>query len=280
MKYPKVLGPTILTGVSEIDLGGTGARLKAPCNGSILGIIVQMARAGIPTVAESDTVVVRLKGAGAGIQIEPFEVFAQPVNAGISTDIMGFKEEAPVIPVNCPVKQGQELQITAAELTVCTVHPYVGVTVIFADFLATPQYKAKVATLTSGAGAATGETVGTTLRISGGKWIKQIHALFADVTIASGKGAIMKYRLSSTGFKHEAGNPYDLPALPGMGDIEFAGEFIPGVLAGATGSSVSRLTMLKDLDIPINDPVDIDNYYNQIVALGAAGKFDFCIVYI
>ena len=266
MKYPKVLGPTILTGISEIDLGGTGARLKAPCTGSIIGIIVQAARAGIATVAESDTIVVRLKGAASGIPVEPFEVFAQPINAGISTDIMGFKEQAPVIPVNVPCKIGAELQITAAELTVCTVHPYVGVTVIFADFVATPQYHAKVGTLTAGAGAATGETKMTSgMRIVSGKTIQEIYALFADTTIASGKGEIMKYRLSSSGFK--------------LGDVEFAGEFIPGVLAGATGSSISRLTVLKALDIPISDPIDIDVYHNQIVALGAAGNFDMCLVY-
>jgi hypothetical protein len=266
MKYPKVLGPTITTGTSEIDLGGTGARLKAPCNGSIIGIIVQAARAGIPTVAESDTIVVRLKGSAGGIKVEPFEVFAQPINAGISTDIMGFKEKAPVIPVNVPCNLGAELQITAAELVTCTVHPYVAVTVIFADFVATPQYHAKVGTHTAGKAAATGETVMTTaMRLVAGHSIKIINALFADTTIASGKGEIMKFRLSSSGFP--------------LGDVEFAGEFIPGVLAGATGSSINRLTELKDLDIPIKDPIDIDVYHNQIVALGAAGYFNMCLIY-
>lgn len=266
-KLPKVLGPTILTGVSEIDLGGTGARLKAPFDGCILAIKIQMARAGVPTAAESDTVVVRLKGAASGIQIEPFEVIAQPVNAGIGIDITGYKEEANVIPVNCPVKQGQELQITAAELTVCTVHPLVGVTVIFADFNATPQFHAMKATLTAGAGAATGETKGTDIGIVGGHSIREIHALFADTTPASGKGAIYKFRLSSSQF------------LKG-GDIEFAGEFIPGVLCAGTAGSISRLTLLKDLDVPISSPCTISNYHNQIVALGAAGKFDFSILYV
>jgi hypothetical protein len=105
----------------------------------------------------------------------------------------------------------------------------------------------------------------TGMRIVNGKSIKEIHALFADVTIASGKGAIMKFRLSSSGFK--------------LGDVEFVGNFIPGVLATATSSSVNRLKILKDLDVPITDPIDIDVYHNQIVALGAAGYFNTCLIY-
>ena len=61
MEYPRVLGPTIMTGVSEVDIGGSGVRLQAPVSGCILAIKIEMARAGVATTAESDSVTVRLK---------------------------------------------------------------------------------------------------------------------------------------------------------------------------------------------------------------------------
>lgn len=283
MEYSKVLGPTILTGVSETEIGGSGARLECPIKGSILAIKIEMGRAGVPTTLESDTVVVRLSSSSSGLSnISPYEAFAQPVNAGVGAEIKPYQEEALWHAVNCPCNQGDKLKITAAELTVCTVHPYVAVTVLFADYMATPQYHSQIGTSTAFGAAAQEYKMTTGFDIVGAKWIKKIFAMATDGSPASGKGLIYKYRLTSSVFKHD-GTRAGLPALGGLGDIEFAGNFIPAMLsAGPTvGVNADRLTRLEfPLDgVPLDTPAHIDAYAAASVAFNAAGSFNMQIVY-
>jgi hypothetical protein len=283
MEYPKVLGPTITTGTSEIDLGGTGVRLASPCNGSLLAIKIEAARAGVPTTVESDTIAVRLKSTSGQLAgIVPYEAFAQPVNAGIGAEIKPYQDEAIWYPVNAPVKIGDSLQITAAELTTCTVHVYVGVTCLFADYIATPQYHSQIGTSTACGAAAQEYKMTTGIDIVGGKWIKKIFAMCTEVTPASGKGMIYKYRLSSTLFKHDGTRP-GLPAMTGMGDIEFIGNFVPGMLsAGPTvNANADRLCRMEfpGDGVPIDTPAHIDCYHNATVAFNAAGSYNIQIVY-
>jgi hypothetical protein len=84
------------------------------------------------------------------------------------------------------------------------------------------------------------------------------------------KGICGKFRLSSSGFK-------------GMGDVELAIENIGGAIAtDATTASLAEfahLTRRKDLDIPVTDPIDIDDYFNLGVALTTAGKFVVGLLY-
>lgn len=289
MEYPKVLGPTILTGTSEIDLGGTGVRLTSPCNGSILAVQVQMARAGVPTTVESDTVVCRLKSiSGQLAGIVPYEFFAQPVNAGIGAEIKPYQEEALWFPVNAMCRIGDSLQITAAELTVCTVHPYVGATVMFADYIAAPQYHSQIGTSTACGAAAQEYKMTSGIDIVGAVWIKKIFGLCTEVTPASGKGLIYKYRLTSTLFKHadpkrltQAGAP--IPIITGMGDIEFQGNFVPAMLSAgptvnANADRLARIEFPND-GVPVDTPAHIDCYHSAAVAFNAAGSFNIQIVY-
>lgn len=264
-KIPKCLGPTITTGTSEIDIGGTGVTIAAPFTGTLIGIQVQAIRAGVATAAESDTIVVRLKSNHA--KVVPFEVLAQPINAGVGTDIAAYKEKAPMIPVNCPVGQGDLIQATAAELTACTVHVYVGVTFIFADFSATPQYHSMIGTQTACSAAAATESAVNTITIpSGYSSIKRIYAMTVDTTLASGKGQVCKYRIESTVF------------LKG-GQLEFIGEGVAGVLGGASTGSFTRLTELVDLDVPISGQTILNGYEHNVVAVTTAGKWNYQVMF-
>lgn len=280
MEYPKVLGPTITTGVSEIDLGGTGVRLESPVNGSILAIKVEAGPAGVMTTKEAVAIVVRLKS--QTIPIVPYEALSQPINAGTGTEVISFAAEPIWYPVNVPVKIGEKLQITAAEDQLLTVHCYVSVTVLFADYLGSPQYHSVIGTLTTAGAAAQEYKMTTGFDIVGGKWIKAIYGSVFEVTNASGKGLIYKYRLSSTMFKH-ADSTRGLPPKGGCGDIEFAGAFVAGQLsAGTLIQTHDRLTKLEFYNkegIPIDTPAHIDAYLNAAVAFNAAGYFNMQIVY-
>jgi len=263
-QHPYVIGPTILTGTSEVDIGGSGKTFRVPFDGCLFAVQYQVHRAGVPTVAESDAVVVRLKSKSA--PIAPYEFLSQPVNAGISTDIMGYKEKAPVFPVNCPVKAGDEIQVTGAELTACTVHPYVTVTLFMADAIMTPQYFSVVGTHTLTGTSAAEVAMTNPISIAGISRIRQLYGETVDVTIASGKGIVSKFRISSS-------------QIQKGGDIEFAGSGVPGVLAGATGSSITRLTEIKDISVSVSSPCTLNVYHSLGVAITASGYFNLQVVY-
>lgn len=265
-KHPYVLGPTVLTGTSQVDIGGTGKTFKVPLSGTLTGIKIESHRAGIPTVAESDAVVVRLFSKSA--PIIPYEALAQPVNAGISTDIIGYKEESFIYPVNCPVVAGDEIQVTGAELTACSVHPYVTVTLYMAfGVIMTPHYYSVVGTHTATGTAAAEVPMTNDISISGISKIMQIYAETVDVTVASGKGIVSKFRISSS-------------QIQIGGDIEFAGEGVPGALAGATGSTFGRLTKEREIEIGVNSPAIFKVYHSLGVTITATGYFNIQIVYI
>jgi hypothetical protein len=278
MEAVKVLGPTIMTGTSEVELGGAGARLSSPLNGCILGFVIQSARAGVATTLESDTVVVRLTS--NVINIVPYEAFAQPINAGVGAAIIPYAEEPLWFPLNAPTQVGDPLKITGAELTVCTVHPYVSVTVMYADYVAGPQYHSQIGTSTAFGAAAQEYKMTTGIDIVGASWIKKIYGMATDGSPASGKGMIYKYRIVSTLFKHD-GKRQGLPAVQGAGDIEFNGQFIPGMLGATLNSSGDRLTRIEfpNQGYPIDTPAHVDCYAAASVAFNAAGSFNVQIVW-
>lgn len=268
VKIPKTFstGFTIMTGTSEVDIGGSGVTIAAPFDGCLLGIKVYAMRAGVPTAAESDTAVIRLKS--NMVRIQPYEVFAQPTNAGIGADIQSFRAESPTYPVNCPVKKGDLIQATGAELTACTVHLYVGVTFIFADFMAAPQYNSQIGTQTATSASAATESAVNTITIgSGHSMIKRIYAMTVDTTTASGKGQICKYRITSD-------------QIQKGGDIQFDGEGVGGVLSGAATGSCTMLTALEDVDIPISGQTILNGYELNVVAVTTAGKWNYCVMYV
>lgn len=271
--WTKVLGPTALSSTSEVQLETKNMKLPADAK-TILAIIPHCSSPAGQTAAQAVTASVILKS--NDFNVTPYEVLCAPVGSTLGKSGFEPRDKAPIYPVNCPVKGGSELGIYGKGLVDHTIEPYVAVTVIIADFVVGPQFHAKIGTLTTMGAATAGETKGSGIRITNGKKITEVVGYAIGTTVATLKGIMGKFRLSSSGFKNPQGQ--------GMGDVEFAQEPIGGAISidatTATSIELALLTRLKDLDIPITDPVDIDDYYNLGVAVTTAGKFIVGLIYI
>lgn len=264
--WSKVAKPTQLSGTTDVLVGGEPLKMPADAK-SILAIIPYVSSPAGPTAGEPIIVKIRLES--DDFPVAPYTVLAQPIGSSLGKSGIQPQLEAPKWPVNCPVKGGSELKIYASGLIDHTVEPYVAVTVIIADFAALPQFHAKLGQLTN-TGTAALETKGSGIRITGGRALREVFGFVVGTTVASQKGIMGKFRLSSPGFK-------------GMGDIEFMAEPISGVLATdattASAQEFAKLTRLN-VDVPITDPIDIDDYFNLAVALTTTGKWIVGVLYI
>lgn len=266
MRSPKVIGPTITTGTSNIEVGGSGIRMEAPITGFIKSVFIMAERAGVQTAAESNLVQVTLTG--DALPLAPCELLAEPVNSGVGTDVAGYREKAVKYDLNVPVKQGQKIKVEAKELVACTVHVYVAVTFIFADEPSAPLYHYKVGTLTAAITAgSTGEKKGSSISLAEGSQLTGVYGIIVDSTIASAKGQIGKFRLYGSSLKC-------------MGDIEWHAEFVGGILATAAGQGCTRISKLEGLSIPYVSPLTLDDYFNQTVTVTTAGNFVIAVQYV
>ena len=267
MKIIKTVGPTILSGVTSVKVGGANFKLPADAK-CILAIVPQVTSPAGLTAGIAVLASVELKSDSN--PISPFKVLCAPIGSTLGKAGVAVQDHAPIYPVNCPVKGGSEIEIWATALHTHTIEPYVTCDIIISDFVASPQFKAKLGTLTA-TGTAAGETKGSGLRLEGARRIVELLGIAVGTTVATLKGICGKFRLSSSGLK-------------AMGDQEFALEHIGGAVSldatTATSIEFALLTRKSDLDIPVTDPIDIDDYFNLGVAITTAGKFIVGILYI
>jgi hypothetical protein len=270
MKIPKTIGPTITTGTSYIEVGGSGSTLEVPMTGTLEGVFIVASRAGVETAAEADLIQVQLSSSHAPLkEIAPCELLAEPMSGGLGADISNFREKAAYYALNCPVRQGNKLKVEAKELVSCTVHVYVMVTFIFSDQPSKERlYHYRVGTLTAEITAgSTGDKKGSQITLGEGSRLTGVYGIIVDTTLATGKGHIGKFRLSSSNLK-------------GAGDIEWHGEFVGGILGGAAAQGCTRISKLEGLDIPFTVPCTMDDYWNLTVAVTTAGNFVIGVQYI
>jgi len=267
MRWAKVIGPTALSSTTDVLLGG--ANLKAPALAkSILAVIPQIGSPAGPTTAEP--IAAKLTLQSNDFFVQPYITLPQPIGASLAKSGIQPQWEAPIYPVNCPIKGGSELMVYGTGLYNHTIEPYMAVTVIFADYVAGPQVHAKIGTFTN-TGASAAEVKGSGIRLTGGKKIIEVNGFVVGTTVATLKGICSKMRLASSG-------------LQGMGDLEWALEHVSGTIAtDATTASVqecAKLSRVRDLDVPITDPIDLDDYHNLIVALTTTGNWVIGILFI
>lgn len=270
MRIPKVIGPTITTGTSYIEVGGSGKTLEAPISGTLEGVFIVAARAGVETAAEADLIQVDLSSSHAPLKnIGPCEILAEPMSGGLGADISNFREKGAYYALNCPVKQGNKLKVQAKELVSCTVHVYVIATFIFTDQpISSPAYHYKVGTLTAEITAgSTGDKKGSQITLGEGNRLTGVYGIIVDTTLATGKGHIGYFHLDSN-------------SLKGAGPVEWHGEFVGGILGGAAGQGCTRISKLEGLDIPFSVPCTMDDYWNLTVAVTTAGNFVIGVQYI
>jgi len=267
MKVTKTVGPTVLSSTTSVKVSGANFKLPAGAK-CLLAIIPHISSPAGLTAGEAVMASVELKSDSN--PITPYKVLCAPVGSTLGKAGMSVQDKAPVYPVNCPVKGGSEIEVWATGLIDHTIEPYVTVDLIIADFVASPQFKGKLGTLTTMGAATAGETKGSGIRLEGAHRIVELLGYAIGTTVATLKGICGKFRLSSSGIK-------------GMGDLEFAVENIGGAISidatTATSIEFAHLTRRSDLDIPVTDPIDIDDYFNLGVALTTAGKFIVGILY-
>jgi hypothetical protein len=264
--WTKVMGPTQLSGLTDVLIGGGSLKLPAAAK-SILAIIPYVAAPGGNTAGEP--IIAKVSLVSDDFPVAPYTVPCQVIGSSLGKSGIQPLEEAPTYPVNCPVKGGSELKIYGAGLIDHTIEPYVAVTVVIGDFYAAPQFHAKLGTVTSTGTSAT-EVAGSGIRLTGCRAIKKVAGFAVGGTVSEKTGIMGKFRLSSAGFK-------------GMGDVEFAAEPISGVLktdaSTASAQEYAKLTMV-DVDVPVTDPIDINDYFTLAVALSAAGKWAVGLIYV
>jgi hypothetical protein len=290
MRYPKHIYPIILNALTTVKLGGgdtsTSANFKLPADAKcILGIKPLISSPAGKTATEALMAKVSLDSDSN--TIKPFEVLCAPVGSYLGADGVELRGEAPIYPANIPVKGGSEIQVYATGLIDHTIEPYVGVDLILADYYdpnTMPRIKAKLGTLTTmGAVTADYETKGSGIRIEGGRRIIELNGFAVGTTVAAAKGIAGRFRLSSAGFK---GKDESGQEKGGMGDPMFGIEPVGGAKtaldAAGTPSVIesAMLTRSKELDIPITDPIDIDDYFKLAVAITTAGKFIVGVLYL
>jgi hypothetical protein len=267
MKVTKTVGPTVISGTTATKISGANFKLPADAK-CLLAIIPHISSPAGLTAGEAVQAYVELKSDSNSIG--PYKVLCAPIGSTLGKSGFSPQDPAPIYPVNCPVKGGSEIEVWATGLIDHTIEPYVTVDLVIADFIASPQFKAKLGTLTAMGSTSAGETKGSGIRLEGAHRIVELCGYAVGTTVATLKGICGKFRLSSSGFK-------------AMGDQEFSVENIGGAVAtDATTASVAEfahLTRKRDLDIPVTDPIDIDDYFNLGVALTTAGKFIVGVLY-
>ena len=267
MKWIKTVGPTVLDGTTSTKIGGANFKLPADAK-CLLAIIPHISSPAGLTAGQAVTASVELKSDSNPLM--PYKVLCAPIGSTLGKAGISVQDKAPIYPVNCPVKGGSEIEIYGTGLIDHTIEPYVTVDLVIADFVATPQFKAKIGTLTTMGAVTAGETKGSGIRLEGGKKIVEVCGYAIGTTVATLKGICGKFRLSSSGFK-------------GMGDIELAVENIGGAVSidatTATSIEFAHLTRRGDLEVPITSPIDIDDYFNLGVALSTVGKFIVGLLY-
>lgn len=272
MKWPKTLGPTVLSSTTEQKISGANYKLPAQAK-TLVGIIPYCDAPEGKTAAEAVMAYVTLKSDSN--QIRPFTVLCAPIGSNLGADGMSLRDPAPFYPVNCPVVGGSEIEVYGNGLINHTIEPYVQCDLILSDqpSHAALRNKAKIGTLTTMGAATAGETKGSGLRLEGGSRITEVMGYAIGTTVAAAKGITGKFRLSSSGFL-------------GMGDVEFAAEPVGGAKTAldAAGTAAvleyAHLTRRKDIDIPITSPIDIDDYFNLGVAVTTAGKFIVGVIFV
>jgi len=262
-----VVGPTVLSATSDVQLGGASWKVPAGVK-SILAVIPVVSSPGGPTAAQP--IAAKLTVESDDVKVAPFIVPAQIIGSSLGLSGVQPSGKSMQYPMNLSVSGGNEINFYGTGLFDHTIEPYMSVTIIYADYVVTPQYHAKLGTFTN-TGTAAAEASGTAYSISGAKAIKKVIGLVVGTTVATTKGIMGKIRMKSSDFKV----PWEL---------KFHVEPCHGVIAtNATTASAQEATagvVLLDVDIPVASPCNIQDYFTLAVALTTTGNFLTGVMYV
>jgi hypothetical protein len=272
--WPKIIGPTGLgTASVPIQLGGKSVTIPAKAK-SLLAVIPHVQAPAGNTAAQPIAASLMLKSNDNG-GIVPWQVLLPPIGSSLLKSVAQFRGPNQVYPVNCPVIGGSTIDVYGQTLFNHTIQPWMGVTLLFADFVPGPQYHAKIGTFQN-TGTAVGEAADpNTLRITSGHLIKEVGGLVVGTTVAALTGILGWFRLASSNYGKQA------QGLTQMGDMLFMADGP----SGQVDTNIQECTYLQrvgnitPLDIPIEDPCDISIFFDLAVALTTTGNFCTHILY-
>jgi len=269
----KHVGPTALSALTDVQIGGTTFLLDFPSDAkTILAVMPTLTSPAGNTANEPLAASVSLSSTSSGFNLGDCTFLCQPIGSSLLkavAQIQGSGQDV-VYPIFAPIPTGGKLKILARGLFDHTIEPYVGLTIWFCDQLLDPAIYPQrhwiLGTYTNTGTTAAEATDATKIGIVGGRRIVEVGGFAVGTTVAALKGLCTWARLTS-------------PDLLTFGDIEFflnpsSGQVDTNIQEANAG--VTRLPC----SVPIKSPANITDKMNLAVALTTTGNFVIQIGYI
>jgi len=259
----RVNATSLGTGTDKTLLGG--ANLVLPDWARSIVEVRPIVNIDVPTVSES--VIAKLILESDDFNIGPYEVLAAPITACLGATIAPFVAKPEVYPVNCPVDGGQ-LKIYGQALVANTTAPIMSCSVVISSAPPkSPQYFAKMGTLTGSGTTASTEVAGTQYQFSKGARITELFGALVPDTIAAADALSGYIRYSSSEFSHVTPSKLELNPVPGGLSTIFSSK-----LDGVSRQAVS---------IPLNPgQTNVQDYLYMDVAPAGAGNFVTGVMFV
>jgi len=197
--------------------------------------------------------------------LSPFEVPGAPAGAFVGTIGTQYQDKAPTYYVGAACSGGNRLRCYVQALVSNTGALTTAMEIRISDQSPQfPQRHAKMGTLTSSGTAASADVAGTAYQVTGGNRIVEVNATYGPTTVGAAAAVCGYFKLTSSEFQKSM--PFKMQMEP-----------IPANLA-TTAWTQTRLNH-QPVDIPIQSPCTIQDYFFMGLAPGTAGNFVVGVIY-
>jgi len=242
---------------------GVDITLPANCR-SILAIRPELT-VTTPTLAES--VVAKASIESTELTIQPFEVLAEPINAGLSTIIDPMSEVNLPYVCNIPTRGGEKIKAYGQLLLASTVAPHMGLQILYSTGgVAGAQRRGLVSAITATGTALAAEVALPSLTFNGNNKLVEFEGIIYGAAITASKPHSGFIRVASNDFNE--GLEWKVPLKPIHGKL------------GATGTCYAHLVRVP-MDIGIKKTATINAYGTlEATAPSAAGGFVYGLMVV
>jgi hypothetical protein len=276
-----------LTTTAKIKLGGTqifgtGADYLLPTAARAVVAVRPKIYNVTPTTHQS--VVATLKVESSDLGMKDFEVFANPIESTLATNMQPMQDAAPWYPLMQPCNGGEKMQFYGTAQITNTAAVYMEVDVALSD---TPPegymngawaqgygpVQAKVAGINYGGGpTATGTTAGSV-------------ATDAGVTIAGPRKRLIGLFGIAVDTTPTASNPIAGQFTVNASEIKinpqrWVAEPITGFLGTTTAGTLAHISAMYPINLTMNAPTTPKATFTNDIVLGSAGNFEVGYMYI
>ena len=279
-----------MTTTAKIKLGGTqvfgtGADYLLPTAARCIVAVRPKLSIVTPTAHQSDLATLKVESADLGMK--DFEIFMNPIEAALGTNISTYADPAPWVPIMQPCNGGEKMQFYGTAQVTNT-----GVTHGYADVLLSDTWpegfngnagaqwasgygplQAKVAGINYGGGPTATGTTAATIATDGGvtiagprRRILGLYAVAVDTTPTAVNPIQGQFTWNASEF---AINPQRANLEP-----------VPGFLGTTTAGQLAHVTRVEPLNLALRAPSTPKATFQNDVVLGAAGNFEAGYLYI